>query len=305
MAGRDYVTKKTTRKTSSDHDKTSSKLMLTLTVAVLAIFIGILAILMMHNRQKSVPEMPVTDNAVKTLPVQNVLPPKPEDRWQYIKELENRATGNVVTKRPVEISGNLVSTKPAITANRPLSDEQRLVLENLQRDQRIAASSQPTGAKSESVKPLLEKPIKVESVQNNKPNSSVFSDVKTTSKREVYKPDAKKDETSNEGVKSAETKAKPQTKSTTSTSTTDKTVVKEEGNKGSWIIQCGSFKAASGAEAVKVKLALSGIESKIVVSSSGWNRVIVGRYSSRDKANTMLSQLKSSGVSSCITLSGG
>ncbi|MEA9444977.1 SPOR domain-containing protein [Candidatus Fukatsuia symbiotica] len=72
----------------------------------------------------------------------------------------------------------------------------------------------------------------------------------------------------------------------------------------SWLLQCGSFRTVDQAESIRAKLAFDGIESQ-VTSSDGWNRVLLGPYSSRASIDTMLRRLKDTEVSGCIALSVG
>lgn len=53
-----------------------------------------------------------------------------------------------------------------------------------------------------------------------------------------------------------------------------------------------------------VRAAFEGIESRIT-AGGGWNRVVLGPYSSRAAADKTLSRLKGVGMSSCIPLSVG
>jgi cell division protein FtsN len=75
-------------------------------------------------------------------------------------------------------------------------------------------------------------------------------------------------------------------------------------SKQKWMVQCGSFRATDQAESVRARLAFEGIESRIT-AGGGWNRVVLGPYSSRAAADKTLSRLKGVGMSSCIPLSVG
>ena len=58
------------------------------------------------------------------------MPPKPEERWKYIKELENRQIGVPVPKEP--------SAGGEVHSQTQLTDEQRQLLEQMQADMRQA-----------------------------------------------------------------------------------------------------------------------------------------------------------------------
>lgn len=72
------------------------------------------------------------------------------------------------------------------------------------------------------------------------------------------------------------------------------------GSKQKWMVQCGSFRATDQAESVRARLAFEGIESHIT-TGDGWNRVILGPYSSRETVDKTLARLHGVGMSSCIT----
>ena len=135
MAQKDYVGRGrstgTRRKKSPSRGKKSkggsgtSKLMIVLAVAVLVTFAGGLWFLA-HHKKEDVPV--ITDHKANG----NGLPPKPEERWKYIKELENR---QVTVPTPIEpSSGGEVKSQTQLT------DEQRQLLEQMQADMR----QQPT-----------------------------------------------------------------------------------------------------------------------------------------------------------------
>jgi cell division protein FtsN len=71
-----------------------------------------------------------------------------------------------------------------------------------------------------------------------------------------------------------------------------------------WVIQCGSFKSMDQAESVRAQLAFGGIESRII-TSGGWNRVMLGPYAVRAGADKSLQNLKGAGVSNCIPIASG
>jgi cell division protein FtsN len=100
--------------------------MVALAVAVLITFIGGLYFIA-HNKSEEAVILPNHGNHSG-----NGLPPKPEERWRYIKELENRQIG---VQTPTEPSAGGEVQSPA-----QLTDEQRQLLEQMQADMR----QQPT-----------------------------------------------------------------------------------------------------------------------------------------------------------------
>ena len=99
--------------------------MVVLTLQLFALMLGILNFLQMciRDRSETLQSQKVTGNG---------LPPKPEERWRYIKELESRQPG---VRAPTEPSaGGEVKTPEQLTP------EQRQLLEQMQADMR----QQPT-----------------------------------------------------------------------------------------------------------------------------------------------------------------
>jgi cell division protein FtsN len=78
--------------------------------------------------------------------------------------------------------------------------------------------------------------------------------------------------------------------------------------KASYVIQAGSSRDPKEADALKAKLALMGIESKIQkakVESMIWYRVKIGPYSQMGSVNTIMSRLQENGMKPVITEVGG
>lgn len=72
-------------------------------------------------------------------------------------------------------------------------------------------------------------------------------------------------------------------------------------NPFTWVVQCGSFKAIDQAELMRVQLAFMGIES-FIISSNGWNRVMLGPYFNRTNVNESLQNLRTAGIPNCIPI---
>ncbi len=122
-----------TRRKNTDKKKYQAqglpKATLAVAVALVAIFIGGLYFIT-HNKQKSEPEI-----LPKHSQQNNGLPPKPEERWRYIKELENRPVGIETPRDPS--SGGQINSQTQLTA------EQRQLLEQMQADMRQPTTSLP------------------------------------------------------------------------------------------------------------------------------------------------------------------
>lgn len=133
MVQKDYVshqryTGKPRKKSGSRGKKRSSSVsvfMAGLTAALLITFLGILWFLS-HAQKENMPNLPIHPS------IGNGLPAKPEERWRYIKELENRQLNLPAPKEP--------STGSDLHSHTPLTYEQRQLLEQIQVDMR----QQPT-----------------------------------------------------------------------------------------------------------------------------------------------------------------
>ncbi|MDU4092164.1 MAG: cell division protein FtsN, partial [Pantoea sp.] len=126
MAQKDYVGRGrstgTRRKKSNSRSKKRtanagvSKVMIGLAVAVLVAFAGGLWFIAHHKKEETpvIPDHKVSGNG---------LPPKPEERWKYIKELENRQLSVPTPKEP--------SSGGEVQSHTQLTDEQRQLLEQM------------------------------------------------------------------------------------------------------------------------------------------------------------------------------
>ncbi|WP_333893994.1 cell division protein FtsN, partial [Atlantibacter subterraneus] len=134
MAQRDYVRrgqpsparrKKPTTSKKQRNLPAVSPAMVAIAAAVLVTFIGGLYFITHHKSEEAevIPGHKVTGNG---------LPPKPEERWRYIKELENRQPG---VRTPTEPSAG-----GEIMNQDQLTNEQRQLLAQMQADMR----QQPT-----------------------------------------------------------------------------------------------------------------------------------------------------------------
>ncbi|MGL4861136.1 MAG: cell division protein FtsN, partial [Enterobacteriaceae bacterium] len=207
-----------------------------------------------------------------THPDNNGIPPKPEERWSYIKELENRQVGTA--GRPAETeTGNKGINK------QNLSEEQRQLLEQMQADMR-----QP---------PMELAEVPYTGVKPTENNTAA-----TTQTVPVPPPATE----SHQQKQKTESVAGQHTNTNTASTTTVPPVAKTEKKQHErWTLQCGAFSNHDQAEQIRVQLAFSGVESRIA-KSGGWYRVTLGPYSSREAANKSLQQVKKAGVSGCITL---
>lgn len=289
MAQKDYVSRGRAagakRKTPSRKKRSSpkvSKTVLALAAALLVVFVGGLYFIT-HNKPEDAPLLP----AHTTRPG-NGLPPKPEERWRYIKELENRQIGVQTPTEPT--AGGELNSKTQLTA------EQRQLLEQMQADMQQRPTqlnevpyNDPGQANARSTRQqqqmqqqqMQQQPVQQQQ-QVSQPPRNPFNNGATTAPVQPQPKPEPKPEVKQETAKQ---ETKPESKQ-------------------KWMVQCGSFRATDQAESVRARLAFEGIESRIT-AGGGWNRVVLGPYSSRAAADKTLSRLKGVGMSSCIPLSVG
>lgn len=267
MAQKDYVSRghvaRARHKPSSRKKRSSTKIsktVLALAAALLVIFIGGLYFIM-QKKPNNLPLLPTLNN----LPSHN-LPPKPEERWRYIKELENR---QISVQTPIEpIAGGEVNAKTPLTA------EQYKLLEQMQADMQQPQThlhEVPYNAYSE-----------VTASNNNYPQKQV------TPSRNLFNKEA------------TSAPVQPLIKPKLAVKQDRLKQEVKTGSKQKWMLQCGSFRATDQAESVRVRLAFEGIESHIS-NGDGWNRVILGPYSRHETLDKALARLHRVGISSCIT----
>ncbi|MGO2156078.1 MAG: cell division protein FtsN [Serratia proteamaculans] len=310
MAQKDYVSRGRAagakRKTPSRKKRSSpkvSKTVLALAVALLVIFIGGLYFIT-HNKPDDTPLLPVHSSRPG-----NGLPPKPEERWRYIKELENRQIGVQTPTEPT--AGGTTNTKTQLTA------EQRQLLDQMQADMQQRPTqlnevpyNDPSQAAARSrLQQQQQQQVQQQQIQQQQvaqPRNPFNSGATTAPVQQPAQPKPQpKPQTVTPPpvqVKQPKPEVKPETKPEVKQETAKQETKPE--SKQKWMVQCGSFRATDQAESVRARLAFEGIESRIT-AGGGWNRVVLGPYSSRAAADKTLSRLKGVGMSSCIPLSVG
>ncbi|ATM88134.1 cell division protein FtsN [Yersinia enterocolitica] len=299
MAQRDYVSRGRSgaRRKSTSRKKRSapavSKTVVALAVALLVVFVGGLYFIT-HNKPDELPLLP--NSGPRT---GNGLPPKPEERWRYIKELENRQIGVPTPTEPS--AGGEVNSKTQLT------NEQRQLLEQMQADMR----QQPTQLSEVPYNQGISVPRSAVTITPPTTNmQQPLTQPPLTQPRQVTAP------TQPQTQAPSQTRAQTQTQPPVSTPPRTQPVApvtqaatppkpeKEKEKAQRWMVQCGSFKAIDQAESIRAQLAFGGIESRIT-TGGGWNRVVLGPYSTKAAADKTLQRLQGAGQSGCIPLAVG
>ncbi|EET3442804.1 cell division protein FtsN [Escherichia coli] len=280
MAQRDYVRrsqpapsrrKKSTSRKKQRNLPAVSPAMVAIAAAVLVTFIGGLYFITHHKKEESetLQSQKVTGNG---------LPPKPEERWRYIKELESRQPG---VRAPTEPSaGGEVKTPEQLTP------EQRQLLEQMQADMR----QQPTQ--------LVEVPWNEQTPEQRQQTLQRQRQAQQLAEQQRLAQQSRTTEQSWQ-QQTRTSQAAPVARAADAPKPTA-----EKKDERRWMVQCGSFRGAEQADTVRAQLAFEGFDSKIT-TNNGWNRVVIGPVKGKENADSTLNRLKMAGHTNCIRLAAG
>lgn len=286
--------------------------MVAIAAAVLVAFIGGLYFITHHKKEES---EALQGNKV----VGNGLPPKPEERWRYIKELESRQPG---VRAPTEPSaGGEVKNADQLT------DEQRQLLAQMQADMRqqptqlnevpwneqTPAQRQQTLQRQRQAQQQTQQQQWTQTQPVQQPRSQPQQQTRTVLTQPVQQqPKAQPQKQTAQPYQDllqtpAHTTAQ-QPKTQQAAPVTKETEVPkqtaEKKDERRWMVQCGSFKGAEQAETVRAQLAFEGFDSRIT-TNNGWNRVVIGPVKGKENADGTISRLKVAGHTNCIRLASG
>ncbi|MGA4523854.1 cell division protein FtsN [Citrobacter portucalensis] len=321
MAQRDYVRrgqpapsrrKKSTSRKKQRNTPAVSPAMVAIAAAVLVTFIGGLYFITHHKKEESetLQNQKVTGNGI---------PPKPEERWRYIKELESRQPG---VRAPTEPSAG----GEVLNADQ-LTNEQRQLLAQMQADMR----QQPTQLNEvpwneqtpEQRQQTLQRQVQQQQwnnaqqqAQQPRPRATEQpyqqQQTRTAQAAPVQQPKAQPKPAAQQPYQdllqtpahttAAQPKPQPAAPITNETQPPKQTAEKKDERR--WMVQCGSFKGAEQAETVRAQLAFEGFNSRIT-TNNGWNRVVIGPVKGKENADNTISRLKVAGHTNCIRLSTG
>jgi len=313
VAQRDYVRrsqpassrrKKSTSRKKQRNLPAVSPAMVAIAAAVLVAFIGGLYFITHHKKEESeaLQGHQVTGNG---------LPPKPEERWKYIKELESRQPG---IRTPTEPSAGGEVKNPD-----QLTDEQRQLLEQMQADMRqqptqlneVPWNEQTPAQRQQTLE--RQRQVQAQQQQQQWSNTQPAQQPRTqprVAEQPVQQPrqsQPPKQTTSQQPYQdliqtpahtnTTQPKTQPATPATREAEAPAQTAEKKDDRR--WLMQCGAFKGAEQAETVRAQLAFEGFDSHIT-NSNGINRVVIGPVKGKDNADGMLNRLKMAGHANCI-----
>ncbi|MBX8919248.1 cell division protein FtsN [Klebsiella michiganensis] len=318
MAQRDYVrrsqpasSRRKKSNTRSSRNKQGglsavSPTMVAIAAAVLVAFIGGLYFITHHKKEEA-------EALQNRQAAGNGLPPKPEERWRYIKELESRQPG---VRAPTEPTAGGEVMKPE-----QLTDEQRQLLAQMQADMRQQPTQLTEVPWNEQTPAQRQQTLQRQRLVQQQQLAQVQQQTQTqvqqprTQPRAVEQPkpvqQPPKQTASNQQpyqdllqTPAHTSTAQPKTQAAapvTRVEEAPKTAAAEKKDDRSWMIQCGSFKGAEQAETVRAQLAFEGFASHIT-TNNGWNRVVIGPLKGKENASNMIERLKIAGHANCIRL---
>jgi len=267
-----------------------------LAVAVLVTFAGGLWFLA-HHKKEDVPVIP--DHKANG----NGLPPKPEERWKYIKELENR---QVTVPTPTEPSAG-----GEVQSHTQLTDEQRQLLEQMQADMRqsptqlneVPWNEQTPAQRQQTLQ--RQQQLQMQSRQQQTQQSAPPRQTQPVQQQSAHQPQQTQQQATRQVTPPRQTQTQqPAPVTREPAQETAKKPAEKPASSQRWMVQCGSFKGTDQAESVRAGLAFEGFESRIT-TGGGWNRVVIGPYKDRSSADSTLKRLRGNGHSNCIPLSVG
>ncbi len=247
--------------------------MVAIAAAVLVAFIGGLYFITHHKKEEA-------EAMQNRQAAGNGLPPKPEERWRYIKELESRQPG---VRAPTEPTAGGEVMKPE-----QLTDEQRQLLAQMQADMRQQPTQLTEVPWNEQTPAQRQQTLQRQRLAQQQPKQTV-------SNQQPYQ-DLLQTPAHTNTTQPRTQAAAPVTRVEEAPKTTA-----EKKDDRSWMIQCGSFKGAEQAETVRAQLAFEGFASHIT-TNNGWNRVVIGPLKGKESANEMITRLKMAGHANCIRL---
>ena len=293
--------------------------MVAIAAAVLVAFLGGLYFITHHKKEESetLQSQKVTGNG---------LPPKPEERWRYIKELESRQPG---VRAPTEPSAGGEVMNPD-----QLTNEQRQLLEQMQADMRqqptqlnevpwneqTPAQRQQTLQRQRQVQQLQQQQAQQQTQQQwaaaapktqprltEQPQTRTVQSAQAPRQTQQPKPAANSQPYQDLLQTPAHTAAAAPKTQQAAPITREPEAAKppaEKKDERRWMVQCGSVKGAEQAETVRAQLAFEGFDSRIT-TNNGWNRVVIGPVKGKDNADGTINRLKLAGHANCIRLASG
>ena len=296
MAQRDYVRRAQSpgtrrKKTNSRKTQRRSSVSPTMVVIAATIVVAFVSALYFITHRKAVEIEVIPGHKVTG----NGLPPKPEERWRYIKELENRQPGVLSPTEPTA-GGEVINSKQ-------LTNEQRQLLEQMQADMRQQQPMQLNEVPwNEQTTAQRQKQIQAQQQSLNAQAQARVAEQPRTQPRVVEQSVPQPRVAQTQPVQRETAPVTPVTREPEPVKRAAEPQEKKDERR--WMVQCGSFKGSEQAETVRAQLAFEGFDSRIT-TNNGWNRVVIGPLKGKENADNTISRLKIAGHGNCIRLAFG
>ncbi|MGR6980749.1 cell division protein FtsN [Testudinibacter sp. P27/CKL/0425] len=267
MVQRDYASRGRTA-SKKKKNKVNKGLLLGIAFALVALFAAGLYFLKEKSNENGV-VIGSTEKVEENKP-KSTLPSRPEEVWSYIRDLETREI-------PVD------NSPKSLDKVQNLTDEQKKILQMLERDAQAAEAAQVD--KNVAVQAKVQETVK--------PTTPVAAPATTASAAapNAEKPIVEKPKLQATTKPAEVVQAKPKQEST-ATQTKPTSTAK-------FGLQCGAFKNREQAENLQARLVMSGFDAR-VSSSSTFNRIFIGPIGDRAAANATLQKAKS--VAECVVV---
>ena len=254
MAHRDFAARRSSNNKKKNKKKNTNVLIFLALFIVLVFAVGLY--LLKNKNSKVIVQQAITQQE-KAQP-KSVLPNRPEEVWSYIKALETRT---------VPVDNNPAS----VEQNMRLTEEQRQVLIQIERDQKAADEARKLAEQQRIEDATRTQSKKTEDMKNTEAEIVKLESIKKQDSQKI------------ESVKKVEQ---------------IKTVNNVRDSK-KFGLQCGAFKNRAQAENLQGRLQMTGLNAQIQTNGE-WNRVRVANFDTRDLAVQAQSRAKT--VADCVVI---
>lgn len=276
MAQKDYAGRKSNSKKKSGSSK---KILLAIAILLVAAF----AFGLFWLKQKSAEIAPVIEAKPTETRPKSQLPSRPEETWSYIKELESRTVVSDNNQANLDKSAKL-SDKQKAELKRLQEAEQKSALEKAKKSEEAMAQTVQQPQTETATTPSTKDEEQIKAEQEQKSAELKKQEEQRKKDEERKKAEAKKAEE----AKLATAKKTEEAKKTDTAKTT-----------GQFGLQCGAFNDRGKAENLQGRLAMAGLNAKIV-QSGNWNRVLVGPVGDRTAA--AMAQQQANSIINCVII---
>lgn len=254
MAHRDFAARRSSNNKKKNQKKNTNVLIF---LALFIVLVFVVGLYLLKNKNSKVSVQQAITQQEKAQP-KSVLPNRPEEVWSYIKALETRT---------VPVDNNPAS----VEQNMRLTEEQRQVLIQIERDQKAADEARKLAEQQRIEDATRTQSKKTEDMKN--------TEAEIVKSESIKKQDSQKIES---------TKKVEQIKTVNN--------VRDSKKFG---LQCGAFKNRAQAENLQGRLQMTGLNAQIQTNGE-WNRVRVASFDTRELAVQAQSRAKT--VTDCVVI---